>query len=703
MVLPVLGGSASVWSVAMVVFQGLMLAGYLYAHLLTRLFALRTAVLLHALVLTAAALSLPIAISHSFLVPPASGVSLWVVAVFLASVGPSCFALSASAPLLQAWFSACEHRDANNPYFLYRASNLGSFAVLLAYPLLIEPAFGLSLQSHLWSLGYAGLVAAVALCGAVALRASKSQATMPANTSPIRTFVRWKDRAAWTVLAFIPSGLLVAVTAHITTDVASAPFLWIVPLALYLLTFVLAFSEKPLLPAATLRALQPAATAIVAILLLWTNKLDWGIAFAGHIIAFFVLAMVCHVQLYRRRPEASELTQFYVFVSIGGVLGGSFAALIAPHLFNNVLEYPLLVFAALLVRPRVWRTPRSQWLSDSVLIAAFAAVLTGLVLVSATPAAPFAVGVMVAAAYLAFQGQRPARLLSLSAIVLFATNLYDPSQSTVYGARSFYGVYKVVDLDAGKFRVLFHGTTAHGAEQRRDANGEMLSGPPAPLTYYYRGGPFSQAIDKARARSSGRLANVALVGLGVGALTCYAQAGEHWTLYELDPLDVSIASNSSLFRTMQACAAHDSVVLGDGRLTMQRSQSNIDLLLLDVYSSDSVPTHMLTREAFALFRSRLAAHGAIAINISNKHMELASVVANSAAANGMVTAVKRDSANVSTAATLHLQAEIALVARSRGDLAALRLGRDWKIVEPRHDERVWSDDYSDVLGAILRK
>jgi hypothetical protein len=310
---------------------------------------------------------------------------------------------------------------------------------------------------------------------------------------------------------------------------------------------------------------------------------------------------------------------------------------------------------------------------------------------------------MVAAVYMAFQGGRPAKLLSLAAIVLFATNLYDPSQSTVYEARSFYGVYKVVDLDAGKFRVLFHGTTAHGAEQRLSETGAALAGPPAPLTYYYRGGPFGEAIDKVRTRDDGRLSNVALVGLGVGALSCYGEPGERWTLYELDPLDVTIASNPSLFRTIEACAPHDPIVLGDGRLTMQRAQSNIDLLLLDVYSSDSVPTHMLTREAFALFKSRLAAHGAMAINISNKHMELASVVANSAAANGMVTAIKRDTPNVSTATTLHLQAEIALVARSKGDLAALRLGRDWTVVEPPRDERVWTDDYSDVLGAILRK
>jgi hypothetical protein len=687
----------------MVVFQGLLLAGYLYAHVLTRLLNLRTAVLVHALVLTAAALSLPIAISESFLVPPTSGVSLWVVALFLVSVGPSCFALSASAPLLQAWFSACDHKDASNPYFLYRASNLGSFAVLLAYPILIEPAFGLSLQSRLWSFGYVGLVAGIALCGALVTRASGASAPALATAKATLSSVRWKDRVAWTVLALIPSGLLVAVTAHITTDVASAPFLWIVPLALYLLTFVVAFSDKPLLPTKLMLALQPATTAVVAILLLWTDKIDWGIALAGLLIAFFVTSMVCHAQLYRRRPAASELTQFYVFVSIGGVLGGSFAALIAPHIFNSVLEYPLLVLAALFVRPNVRLVPRSEWLGDAALVATFAAVLTALVLLSATPTAPFAMGVMVAAAYLAFQGARPAKLICLAAIVLFATNFYDPSQSTVYEARSFYGVYKVVDLDHGQFRVLFHGTTAHGAEQRLDAKGAPLSGRPAPLTYFYRGGPFGEAIGKTRARDNGKLSNVALIGLGVGALTCYGEPGEHWTIYELDPLDAAIASNRSLFRTMSECAPHVPVVLGDGRLTLQRAHSNIDLLLLDVYSSDSVPTHMLTREAFALFKSRLAPHGAIAVNISNKHMDLVSVVASSAAANDMVTAIKRDNSNVSTATTLKMQAQIAIVARSPGDLAALHLGPSWKIIPPQRDVRVWTDDYSDILGAILRK
>ncbi len=697
MVLPVLGGTAAVWSVAMVVFQGLLLAGYLYAHLLTRYLSLTRAALVHVAVLVIAMISLPIAIAGGFAAPPETGVSFWLIVLFLASVGLPCFALSANAPLLQAWYARSDPGQATNAYLLYGASNFGSFAILLAYPFLIEPFFGLSQQSHLWSAFYIALVLAIAGCGAFALRAPKKFAATPALSA--RIAIVWRDKLAWATLGFIPSGLLVAVTAHIATDVASAPLLWIVPLALYLLSFVFAFSDRPLLSSGAMLAAQPFTAALLIILLLWTGEINWGLTLFGHLAAFFVTAMVCQSELYRRRPAPAELTQFYVWMSLGGVMGGSFAALIAPQIFTTVLEYPLLAFGALLVRPDIWMTPRAVWLKDTAFVVFIAVLLSAAFFVSDARVAVFALAVMALAGVMAFQGRHPARLVGIAALLLVATSLYDPSQSIVYRARSFYGVYKAVDVENGKFRVLYHGTTAHGAEQLRDDKGRVLTTAPDPLTYYYRGGPFAEALRAVRAANGNRLSRVALVGLGVGALSCYAKPDEAWTFYELDPLIVDIASDTNLFRTVSTCAPHVATVIGDGRLTLRDARPGIDLLILDIFSSDSVPVHMLTSEAFALYRSRLAAHGAIAFNISNKNMALADVVAASAAANAMITAVRRDT--TPPAATLHLKAEIAVVTSSLADMKALKLGPGWRIVTPK--VRAWTDDYSDIIGAILRK
>ncbi len=464
MVLPVLGGSSAVWSMAMVVFQGLLLTGYLYAHFLTRWLSVRQATAVHIAILAAATLSLPIAIAAGFQSPPVHDVSLWVIALYLASVGLPCFALSANSPLLQAWYARSETEDAANPYFLYRASNFGSFSVLLAYPFLIEPAFALSVQSRLWSVGYGVLALAIAACGAMTWQTPpRSQIRRPIPIA--RSVTTWREKLIWVALGFVPSGLLVAVTAHIATDVASEPFLWIMPLALYLLSFVFAFSEKPLVPGATMLALQPFAVAWLVVLLLWSGKINWGTALFGHLAAFFVAAMVCQTQLYQRRPPASELTQFYVWMSLGGVLGGSFAALIAPQIFRSVLEYPLLAFAALLVRPGIWTTSQAVWIRDAILVAVLATVPAIFFSLVGAPAGKFVIGVMVLAGFMAFQDRHPVRLLGLAAILFVATNLYDPLQNTVYRARSFYGAYKVAELNNGKFRVLYHGTTAHGAEQ----------------------------------------------------------------------------------------------------------------------------------------------------------------------------------------------------------------------------------------------
>lgn len=704
MVLPLLGGTSAVWSVAMVVFQTLLLGGYAYAWLLTSALSLKQATLVHLGVLLLATLCLPIAVAHGYDRPPEHGVALWVVGLFLASVGLPCFAISANAPLLQAWFARTGHQQAANPYVLYRASNFGSFSVLLAYPFLIEPMWGLAEQSRLWAMGYGLLTCGIVACGILALRAEPAASQQSATVE--RSAISWTTRLAWMGLAFIPSGLLVAVTAHITTDVASAPFLWIAPLAVFLLTFVLAFSDQPLLPMRRLLAIQPAVMGALVFLLLWGPVFNWTIPMAGHLAAFFVAAMICHTQLYLKRPAPSQLTEFYVWMSAGGVLGGSFAALLAPHIFTTVLEYPLLLLAAFTIRPDVWNIPRAVWMKES-------AIALGLAVALAIPffflpnqdngvQLKYYAGVTIGVAMvIGLLGRRPALLLCIAGIIFLLNNLYPPGQTVVLHERSFYGVYKVLSAQNGEYHLLFHGTTMHGAEHISGKDGKPVVGHPEPLAYYYRGGPYGQAIEALRTQDGGKFGRVAAVGLGIGALSCYAQSGETWTYFELDPAVVALARNRTLFHTFSECGGKVNVVVGDARLTLRNVKPGLDLLILDAFTSDSVPAHLLTKEALALYKSKLSPHGMMAFNISNRNLELAKVVAASAAANGMVVKVKLDDRQAALKPFQTL-AEIAVVAQSPDDMRKLALDPGWHTISPV-GERTWTDDYSNILGALLQR
>jgi hypothetical protein len=710
MVLPSLGGSPAVWSVAMVFFQTVLLLGYAYAHLLTRYLPLLGAIAVHALTLVMAWVSLPIAIADGFGRPPAEGTVLWLIALFTQSVGLPFFAVSANGPLLQAWFARTGHSAAADPYFLYGASNLGSCLALLLYPLTIEPWLGLADQRFLWTIAFAGLAGGVALCALIALANWRRLRQLSAPIgSPDRpeAEILWRHRLAWITMAFVPSALLVAVTAHISTDVASAPLLWAVPLALYLLTFVMTFRDTALFRQERLLSLQPSIAACLAVSFVFSWRTDLIVALVLHLGSFAVFTLICHGALYRLRPSVRHLTQFYLYMSLGGVMGGIFSALVAPQLFVTVVEYPLLLLAALLVRPDLRTITRQQALEDLWPVVPVAAIcLTpGLVWNAVIPlesARYCGLAVALLSGLAILQQRRPARFLALVALAFAISQVYDPGMQRPIFARSFFGVHKVVDMAHGRFRVLFHGTTVHGAERLRNDDDTRVQGKPEPLTYYYRGGPFSQAIAGARARD-GNLNRVAVIGLGVGALACYALADESWHFFEIDPEVIRLATDPTLFRSISSCVSQSNITLGDARLSIADEPSGFNLVIVDAFSSDVMPTHLLTQEALALFKSKLSPHGSIAFNISNRNFELAAVIAASARANDMVTLVKRDPGGVDPSKTFLAPAEIAVVARQPSD-TGLEAGVDqWQVPDLSDGMRIWTDDYSDIVGAIIRK
>ena len=702
MVLPKLGGAPAVWSVAMVFFQTVLLAGYAYAHLLNRLLPPRWAAAFHLALLGVTSTMLPIAIAAGWNAPPSVGTALWLFGLFAVSIGLPFFTLSASAPLLQSWFAGSGHEQAGNPYVLYAASNLGSFAALFAYPVIVEPFLTLKTQTAVWSVGFALLVVLLTLVG---LFASRTAPVAVQTEARDEVGAGARERLRWIALAAVPSGLVIAVTAYLTTDIAAAPFLWVVPLAIYLLTFVAVFRERPWIAHATVVRFAPFAVAPLAVSLIGGEKVFWLTIIALNLVVFALLTLMCHGELYARRPSPRRLTEFYLCTSFGGVIGGAFAGLLAPQIFNGNYEYPILIALALLCMPGVFTggIRNAQREAMPWLLVSSALALIWFVTRLQPPAAlelPFQVLLALLAATMLFQRQRPMRFFGLVILSFAVTALWRPGIAPIETARSFFGVHKVAEIADGRARLLYHGTTIHGAQRLRNDDGTPLTGPPAPQTYYYPGGPFAEAIGAARA-VRGSLGRVAVVGLGTGTLACHRRGGELWTFFEIDPEVIRIARDPRRFGFLSGCAPEAPVVTGDARLTLEASTDRYDLIVLDAFSSDTVPVHLLTREAVAGYLSRLSPHGVMVLHISNRHLDLAPVVANVAQSLGLAAYLREDNSAGDLLTTLKANARLVVLAREPADTGSVAW--NWAPLPPDRSSALWTDDYSNILGIMLRK
>jgi hypothetical protein len=633
------------------------------------------------------------------------GETVWLLGLFAVSIGLPFFALSANGPLLQAWFARTGHPSARDPYFLYAASNIGSFLALMSYPLVVEPLTRLGDQTRMWSVGFYALIVLIAGCGVLLLRSRNALPAMTDAGAIDEAPPTWRDAATWVALAAVPAGLLIAVTAHISTDVAASPMLWVIPLALYLLTFVIVFQTRSVLPHRWILAVQPAFIILLVAVLVF-GGIDYIFLTVGaNIVAFFVIALACHGELARRRPAARHLTAFYMWMSTGGMIGGIAAGLVAPHVFSWVLEYPILIVLAVLCRPglRIERSNREilAWL---VLLA------LALLIALAGPAFGYAldenrfkiaIGVLMAVAVLFWWD--PLKFAVLIALAFVTVRFYDPDARVRESVRSFFGVHKIIDSTDGQFRTLQHGTTEHGAQRIRDANGAPVTGRPEPLTYYHYGSPIAQGIKAARGRKGSPI-NLAVVGLGTGSTACLTEPGDRLTYYEIDPAVVRIAKDPSRFTFLSSCAPNADIVMGDARLTLaDASDGAYDIIVVDAFTSDAIPVHLVTREAMALYAKKITATGMILMHVSNRHMELASVVAGIADANGLVTWVNDGSADEDEA-NYKFSSTVCAVARNDDDFGdSLANNDDWKLEEPDENQWVWTDDYSNIIGAMIRQ
>jgi spermidine synthase len=702
MILPQLGGSPGVWSVAMVFFQTVLLLGYLYAHLSTRYLPTRTAIYVHVGLLLVTFIALPISIASGLGKPPAEGQAFWLIGVFAFSVGLPFFAVAGNGPLLQAWFARTRHRDAGNPYFLYAASNLGSFAALLLYPLIFETTLRLPQQSLSWSIGFVALALMIAGAGCV-LRLTMAEPKLGIAQSRTVAGPTKRRAAEYIWLSFIPSALLVAVTAHISTDIAPAPFLWVIPLALYLLTFVLIFRDQPLVPTRIVFHLVPALAGLV--ILSKVAQLNILLTCAIHLGFFFSAALMCHQRLYDRRPPAEHLTQFYLWMSFGGVLGGIFSGLLAPQIFDRILEYPILIGLLMLAHPAVLRASRVELTKEVLPVIGLGLIVaTGIYVfrenefISSNSYHRYLVGVMSAVIIGLYAHQLRRVVLIVAALIALETSAAD-ILNTSY-ARSFFGVSKVFLQEQGQFRTLAHGTTVHGAIRIKNPDGSEYTGPITPLTYYHPEGALAQTLQLLPPQINGR--EVAVVGLGTGAHSCNGLTRDRWTYFEIDPVVIRIASDPEQFGFLSTCAPAAKIILGDARLTLAEQQaSKFDYLLIDAFSSDAIPIHLLTREAIALYMSRLTSDGILVLHISNRHMELQSVV-SALARDAGISAKTRNQNIKPTSLGNPVPSAVAIFARHPETLDRYTAELGWER-PPDNDVFVWTDDYSNILGAIWRK
>jgi predicted membrane-bound spermidine synthase len=713
MILPSLGGSPAVWNTSLVFYQACLLAGYAYAHFGSSWIGTKRHALLHLNFVLAAVLLLPIAVPLDWFATPSENPAELVLAVLCVSIGIPFLVVSAGAPLLQKWFAQCDHKSARDPYFLYAASNCGSMVGLLAYPLLLEPNLTLSQQNHLWFYGYLTLLILTAACVLLCLRPLSSKVEKPAlqladcdraialhanNDGEIQI----TRRLRWLVWSFVPSSLLSGVTTYVTTDVVAAPLFWVAPLAAYLLSFVFAFSLRRWTSSSFVVRRQAFLLLGAALTVATHATSPVYVVLPLHLLAFFATALVCHGRLAEDRPAAKYLTGFYLWISLGGVLGGLFNALLAPLIFNGIIEYPLAMVAAAFVRPYVGVKKSSRvsakldWLLPVLLVAGmFGLSLVGKNIAGLANAnlrlAMFGIGGVICLGF----AYRPVRFGGgLVALLLIAWFFPPPFGKVLYKDRSFFGTYRATyDLN-NKRHLLFQGTTIHGA-QSSDEKMRLQ-----PLSYYHRTSPVGQVLlANGQARTA---AEVAIVGLGTGALACHGDKSQKFTFYEIDPLVEKIARDDRLFTYLRDCPPRIQVVIGDARISLAKAPNqHYDLFILDAFSSDVIPMHLLTREAMELYLSKTAPDGVLLFHISNRYMDLAPVLDRLAKELGLMAVIQNDF-NLTEEDRSEGKSSSRWILFTRSRLAAGRFISDsrWRILDGRLGGDLWTDQFSDILKVL---
>jgi len=699
--LPLLGGAPAVWNTCLLFFQTMLLLGYVYALASTRWLSLRAQAAVHVFLILLTAIYLFRYPVHAPVLTALQqqNPTLWLLETLLYSVGLPFFIISASSPLLQSWFSRLRHHRAVDPYFLFAASNAGSLIALVAFPLALEPSLGLSQQHQLWRVGFVVLVLLTCASALFLLVFKSGYSQSSATQSEQNKKLPVLRRLRWLALSFVPSSLMLGVTTYITADVAAVPLLWVIPLALYLLTFVLAFSKKQFVSTALLnRPMIVGALVVTLILSSGATEPAWVLILAN-LGFFFVAALVCHTQLANDRPAATYLAEYYLWIAVGGALGSVFNVLIAPVMFSSILEYPLaIVIACMLQRGERGRNVKSSYLDMIFPLCLYVITLSLAMLVTHLPTSSSIINLFIVVGVPLiiinhFFRERPIRFaLGLSAVMLASVYYTGATDRTLHVVRNFFGTTRVATDSMGAINSLYSGNTVHG---RQFVNQSRRC---EPLSYHHENGPLGQVMAVFNAAPANP--RVAVIGLGVGAMVSYSKPDQQWTFYEIDRDVINLARNSQYFTYLQNCAGGSvGVIEGDARLNLQNAPAgNYGLIVLDAFSSDAIPVHLVTQQALDLYLSKLADGGILTFHISNRSLDLKPILADLAESRKLICIGFDDLKPGSFEGKDPSQWVV--MARSSTEISNLSINSQWERIPGRKGTRVWSDDFSNILRAI---
>ncbi len=699
MLLPVLGGAPQVWNTCMVFFQATLLLGYAYAHHGSSRLGLRRLAPIHLLVIATPLFILPFSASEIGLAPVDKNPSLWLLGQLILTVGAPFFALSTSGPLLQKWFSHTEHPHAEDPYFLNAVGSAGSILALLGYPLIVEVLLPLTDQSQYWTAAYIFLLVLISACLWKALKDKGSaHAENVQHTPPIAG----KRKLRWIFLGFVPASLMLGVTSFLTADIAAAPLLWVIPLALYLLSFVMVFARNPILPHSWIMKALPFSVVALLGLMAFRMHHPMPLTMGLHLICFFVISLACHGELAKDRPPVDHLTGFYLLVALGGVLGGVFNAMASPVIFNTVFEYPLVVALAGLIHRNPNNREKLEWRDWVLGLAPMAYIAAASwIWISMENTGPLFNGMLATAGpllvFCVLFMRSPLRFgLALAALLVsIQTSAKKEFGHALFTQRGFYGVHRVTYNEGENANILFHGVTAHGMQKKDPAAGRRPTG------YYHYSGPAGQIFTEL----APELKHIGIVGLGTGGLAGYVGQGQHLTFFELDPLVTAIAENPKYFSFLadaREAGARIDIQMGDARKSLENWSAPLDLLLLDAFNSDAIPMHLITREAVALYLEKVGPKGLIMFHISNHYLDFSGVLGDLAGAlevtalhqwSGLKTMQERRESK--------FPSEWVVMTRNTNILKQLReSGYDWRELKPRPEAQIQTDDFYNLFQVI---
>jgi hypothetical protein len=688
-VLPVIGGAPAVWTTAMLFFQTVLIVGYLYAHVSTRLLPIRAQVAVHIALWALALFFLPPALPEAWRLDASGSIALQTLGLFALGVGAPFALLSSNAPLIQSWYAQSGGPSADDPYFLYGASNLGSLVALLAFPLVAERFFGAGQIALGFSLGFVALGAGLLACGGSIF---SKRAAHHKDAEP-RAGVKPATLMYWAVLAFVPSSLMLAVTAKISTDVGAVPLVWVIPLALFLLTFVVSFTGRTIFKGRWLTQAAQLSTVAALCLFVGLGGAQLNAAKAGLLIlAFFLIAVWAHRTLYEARPDAANLTVFYVTMSVGGAAGGLFNSILAPVLFADLLEGIVTLLVALLLsfQPMLKLT-LTHLIRGLAIGAAIGLALSFGVLGFDLPTTYLPVFMIAGLGLLLLIARKPFNSFAVAAclVTLLPAWLAGPDDRML-ADRSFFGLHQVLDRDGTRYYT--NGTTVHGAQRLADYGTER----PLPSSYYHPAGPMGQVLASDAGQAATR---IGIVGLGVGSLACYAQPGQDWHYYEIDAMVDRVARDPDLFTFLSSCTPDAPTHLGDARVVLEdQANQKFDILVIDAYSSGAVPVHLTTFEALELYRDRLTDTGVLVFHISNQFYDIGLPLARSAEALGLPIWRQNQMSPASDDAGYRVS-DVVMLTQDPSVIADLLETGVWMPL-PSDGGPVWTDDRANTLDIL---